>query len=1180
MKPVPKKLLRIAAWTALSAVLLAGTVYLLRWPLLGGIARAQLATLAAQHLDADLARVRLEGSLLWGLEATDLALAPRPGSTLLEASARRITVRYGFLGNAPPEIRLEGVRLAFRDRGTPADPPHAIARDALAVLDSLQFEGRAEARDATVVLADGRVLAVAEASLEGSRWTARLRDPLFGDIQGSAETTPAGAVVIVAHASAGPIRAATLSIAPGRDGRAFAAELRGVDRTVRASGRMSYDGEKLLAASGEIALAEGNARATLDFERGQASMDVDGALDLPDPLQGRVAVKFRADGPASGPLEAWTIRGGKARSEGPRLRHLRFDEAEVEAGEGRLAGLPVRLRVRRADDLLEADGTVRWTEGLSAEGNARATAGRVEPYLELLPSPPPVRASTVVARGKVAWESDRFTFDGDVTGASGNAGDLAWDEFRIDGRLALPGSLEVHEARIAGSPFASDLRVRGRLEDRAFTATFEAGGDRGEVEGRLEDEGLPTGRFRLDGPLAWFGLRTPGGPWTVSGTLSRDAVDAEVESAVGVGSRLRFTFRRTDTTTTFDVAPGIVRLPDDRLVHTGAFRVQLAGKEVKAEGLRARLSDPPVEVAGDFELAGGRATLSLPEVRAFEIDLGPLSASIENNVLRGTLGPEAGNHLRVEGSVGERLDLRVEARIPDLRSLRADLEGEARLALQGRGTLEAPEVQGELALQNLSTAGLPRLTLPIAIESAGRRLRVRGEAEPSPYGRVVVEGELPFLELGGSERLDLRVDVESKDLDFVLARLPEPVRPWIPPARAKLRGVLAGTVAQPVWSAELEAAAPRFRPPASLGVVDGLRIRAAIDASGLELRSLEGTMGLGAFRARGRWDLFATGRPLSLTVSGRNLLAVDTDLVRLRVSPDVVLTWNEESGAKLSGRAEVPLLLFHREFEPPAPAARENQAEAAAPRLRLSPADGGGYHVPGIEGLDDLALDLEIATAGDVRIENSVVAAILEARGRVTGRADRPVVSGVLTLRKRKGEIKIGPGTFLRIDEAEAILPSEPGKAATVDLQGRSGIGDAAIYVRILGPLSAPSLSLHSNPARSQQELLARLAFGQGPGTVSGAGAGGTAALRLFTELQEDRPTADRSEGFLERLRPSVVTGEDPDQRRVPWELPPTGSLRGTALRTEYVLNSFFSIVAETNQAGDVAGDLKLRIRF
>jgi hypothetical protein len=87
-------------------------------------------------------------------------------------------------------------------------------------------------------------------------------------------------------------------------------------------------------------------------------------------------------------------------------------------------------------------------------------------------------------------------------------------------------------------------------------------------------------------------------------------------------------------------------------------------------------------------------------------------------------------------------------------------------------------------------------------------------------------------------------------------------------------------------------------------------------------------------------------------------------------------------------------------------------------------------------------------------------------------------------------------------------------------------------------------------------------------------------AIYLYGQAKEDWPSADRKEGFFDRFRPTVVAGETTLQRRVPWELPPAGTMRSTSLRTEYVYNAYFSIVGETNREGDVAGDLKLRIRF
>src|SRR6185295_3302090 len=110
--------------------------------------------------------------------------------------------------------------------------------------------------------------------------------------------------------------------------------------------------------------------------------------------------------------------------------------------------------------------------------------------------------------------------------------------------------------------------------------------------------------------------------------------------------------------------------------------------------------------------------------------------------------------------------------------------------------------------------------------------------------------------------------------------------------------------------------------------------------------------------------------------------------------------------------------------------------------------------------------------------------------------------------------------------------------------------------------------------------LLAKLAFGLEPGAVSGETGVATLALYFYGQTRDSWPSADRKEGFLDRIKPRVIPGDTSLQRRVPWELPPSGTLRTTSLRTEYVYNSFFSIVAETNREGDVGGDLKLRIRF
>jgi hypothetical protein len=254
--------------------------------------------------------------------------------------------------------------------------------------------------------------------------------------------------------------------------------------------------------------------------------------------------------------------------------------------------------------------------------------------------------------------------------------------------------------------------------------------------------------------------------------------------------------------------------------------------------------------------------------------------------------------------------------------------------------------------------------------------------------------------------------------------------------------------------------------------------------------------------------------------------------------------------------------------------------EVRAPGISLPRAPEGGFLVlPGIPGLEAVTLDARAATTGECRIENSGVGVLFSAEARIGGTLAAPALSG--TGRLRSGEVKLTTGVFVRIEKAEVELPPEPGRLARVHAEGRTGYGRGAIEVVVDGPLAEPELRLRSDPPRSQQDLLAYLAFGQLPGDVSGTGALGVLALRLYKEQTGARPSAEPKETLLERLNPEILTpAERPGERRSPWTLPAAGTSRGTVVRTEYFVNRYVSVVAETDREANVGGDVKLRLRF
>jgi hypothetical protein len=455
------------------------------------------------------------------------------------------------------------------------------------------------------------------------------------------------------------------------------------------------------------------------------------------------------------------------------------------------------------------------------------------------------------------------------------------------------------------------------------------------------------------------------------------------------------------------------------------------------------------------------------------------------------------------------------------------LEGRAEIAAAG------PSFEGSLRVGKGAFAGT-------AWDSV--RLRTRVSPNDAIVRELVIEGvpAAPSISLSGR----LRADAGFRTLDF-------------------------------------DVAGPKIvLGPPTAGVLTDLVVSGRLDQNGIEVYALDGRLDHGPFRAIGRWDFRTERKEARLHLVGDNVLVLSDKLGRVRVSPDVWISGSADVGWKVDGSLELPSLVFYGELGDPQ-ATRQGQVKAAAaPKLRLTPAPGGGILIPGgLKGGERIALDLELRTTREARIENSALGALVRADLRLGGTLAAPSLSG--TLAARRGEVKLATGVFLRIERLDLTLPREEGHAGTIYFKGRSGKGEGTITVVISGPLDDPTLALSSNPPRKQEDLLATLAFGMAPGAVSGQDALGTLAVKVFEQATDAWPKAEPAESFWSRLSLSTADENAPDaEKRVPWQLPPTGSARGTIVRTEYLLNSFLSVVVESDREANVSGDFKVRLHF
>jgi hypothetical protein len=1160
-----------------------------------------MAQQAAKELHADLEIGDLGGSLLWGIHARRAILKPRPGAPFRAAEVERVDVAYGFLGSGEPSLRVDGVRFVLAPQEGTSSPIQQTVRDVLSALRSLRFPGSVAANNVEVVLPDGRRVKLQRGSLDHGTWSVTLETADFGTIEGAATLRPDGALTIEGTASEGILRSAKLELGPGDQcPLKIAMELEG--HPLQWTGTAWFSKGQIDRVDGELLVKEGRARTRVDFLSGRVEADVDAVVAVDEEFKGDLAITAHAEGPMAGPKEAWTLREGRVRAKNAKIESIVVDDAEVTLGSGSLAKITFKAKARRAKDEVQAEGSLGWNGKPEVEARIVVAADDLAPYLAALKKPLPLRCSDIRADGMLLLRSGALSFDGSSAIGRGDYSGIQWEHATFRGSLSAERVI-ARQLDITKSKFASAISLSGSLEGDTLGLKFQADHDQGELGGRFNREtGDLDGTLRLEGPMTWlergFGISLPKDilPIVAEGKVRRQKEDATL--LLNVSGKNQFllplsaTIRQSGDDWIVAVSPGTVRHAAQNVSYE-AFTFSLTKGKASLENLK--LTSPEAELTARLS---GSATWNEKETRLiFRISdtslrgapVDPLFAQLildrgGDALVKLHWGKDEGDHLRIEGKWGEKdVDLTAQLRAGDLKRplvkyfLRsAEIEGSIAADAHVSGTAEEPRVTGTINLSKISAAGLPPLSLVIPLEASGRVLRFWSVAEKTPYGSLTIEGTLPLP--GSGETLNLSAKLSTDDLSFLTGRMTPQARVWIPRGGLMVEAGLRGSWAKPELIGRAEFFSFRWKPPPPLPEARDIRVSARLDANGIGFEMVDGLLGEGPFWASGRFDLFRPGTPLSLWITARDALAVSDPLARLRVRPDVMLTWTQGDYVKLSGRIEIPLAIYHREFVATTPGGRLVARQVSAPKLRLIPGESGGFLIPGIEGLEGLELDLQFVTTGEFRIENSVVGVLLQAEGQFTGTAAEPALSGKVRALPHRGEVKLAPGNFLRIDSAEATLSEELGRAPTVRFEGSVGAGEGMITVHVEGPLDNPSLTLKSDPPQSQKDLLGKLAFGLGSGEFSKETGVATLAVYVYSQTQDAWPSADRKEGFFDRFRPNVVAN-DP-ARRMPWELPPQGMLRSTALRTEYVINSYISVIAETNREGDVAGDLKLRIRF
>lgn len=724
-------------------------------------------------------------------------------------------------------------------------------------------------------------------------------------------------------------------------------------------------------------------------------------------------------------------------------------------------------------------------------------------------------------------------------------------------RLSLSGSadarLTMHRASGAlhatlqaqGLPqrASGQLRLSGTLDDapvalQASLARATAGGLSLQIGQGSWKSAHVSGALRLDGdihaPQAHLTLSVPrlADVDSMLGSALTGRLTAQLD-LTGTGASNRALVQIDGQ----DIALGSVRLQaltahgtieqplrtpqlDAQLSAQGALDGVAATIALSADGAPERLM-----LKTHAEIGGGVQTATQLEAQAIwlqsrqQLQLTSLDAHYRDQMLRllspallSFSGGVSVNRLRlgvppaivqVSGQITPRLALRATIRqlapaalgifLPEFRGLQP--RGEARADVLLQGSLRDPTGTLSFTASGLHSAsegvrGLPDASLTLNATIAARTASLQLALDAGSQMQLHAEGRLPF---DRTRPLALQVN-GNVDLAFANAVLEASGQRAL--GQLRVQAQLGGTWASPQLRGQLALSKGELQDFAR-----GLRLTgvdAALQADGAELTltRLTAQAGSGTISASGKIDVGARGMPVELAVNASHAQALRSDLLTADVDMALKLS-GDLVGEKLSATGSVRVNK-----------ATINIPNAMPPAVAVLHVVRPGQKVAPPPPPKPLlsTLDLTVNAPTGIFIRGRGLTAQVGGTLHVVGDSSKPNVTGGFDLLNGSFDVA---GTTLNFTSGRVTFTGSGLRNRidpTLNLVAASYAGSYQVTLTITGFADAPTFTLSSTPPLPQDEILARLLFGEsvaqltplqiaGIGaalvTLSGAGGGG-----------------------------------------------------------------------------------------
>lgn len=669
------------------------------------------------------------------------------------------------------------------------------------------------------------------------------------------------------------------------------------------------------------------------------------------------------------------------------------------------------------------------------------------------------------------------------------------------------GALELHADDIGPAARFAGIEASGGLDGKLGLAT--AGGKQGAtVTARLAKAKAVLNGTRVTAAAVTVRGKTPDVLAAPSGTLE---VTAQRLAGAGVAlASLKASISGALEAGRYTVEAAGQRGKEIRIASAGSYRIADGGAEValRLESLKGSYGALPVAAAAPFTVTAKGETVAISPVRLL-IDGQPVTA-------RATLGPQA-------------VDIRAEAREVPATVLRHLSDGMAfagtlSATITITGPAAAPKGELTFAARGLGQAGaikdgIPKLDFSGKGTLGGGALALSAKITGIGSEAFTAEGRVPMtlafapfkaaVPPGGPIKGQLRGATDLAALTAIV-----PIGESRVAGRARVALEVGGTVAAPRIGGTATVSGARYESITTGSILDKIELSAVGDGSAIRIERFAAVDGAGG-RVGGSGRIALAGGTigaLDATVTLDKFRVLRLDEARVEMSGRVRLAGTpakpQVSGDLTVERADIMIpkklpdevetidvVVVDGTGERRVVRRRNTTNGNAVKRQALTVALDLGVKLPGKVFVRGRGLDSE--WRGNLKVSGTTVAPLIDGK--------LEVVRGQMALLGKRFTLKSGTVAFSRGALSNPDL----------DFLAEAKAPKLTAQVRVTGNATKPVFALSSEPVLPQDEILARLLFGQDAGKLTPLQA--VQLARAAAEL-----SGEGGGGLTDRLRTAV----------------------------------------------------------